>query len=287
MQETTSIGLCFRHGPFWAAPNREKKGQTLLAHPTQDKLLAMKLTGMAKALAEQLTSDLYANLSFEERVGLLVDREMTERDNRRLKKRLENAKLRQTACLEDLDYKPRRGLDRAVIQQLSSCQWVRKAQNVFITGPTGVGKTYLACALAQKACREELDGVYHRAPLLLRDLSVAKGDGRYKRVLASLSKKRLLIMDDWGLAPLNDEQRRDLLELVEERYGRTSTIIVSQVPVDQWHQSIGDPTLADAILDRIIHNAYQITLQGETMRKRYATIPEISQEGGDKNSHLV
>lgn len=259
----------------------------MLKHPTVEKLHFLNLNGMAKALSEQAnTSELYAAMSFEERLGLLVDREMTEQDSRRLASRLKNAKLRQSACLEDLDFRTPRGLDRSVIQQLSSCQWVRKALNVFITGPTGVGKTYLACALTQKACREGFDGYYLRATTMFQDLALAKADGRYKKLLASLAKKRLLVLDDWGLAPLNDEQRRDLLELVEERHGRGSTVIVSQVPVDKWHQSIGDPTLADAILDRIIHNAYKIELKGPTVRPKYATKAEVEGEGGDKTGHL-
>lgn len=257
----------------------------MLTHPTQDKLLELNLTGMAKALTDQRQSDLYDAMSFEERLGLLVDREMTERENRRLKTRLNGAKLREAACLEDLDYKHRRNLDRALVQQLATCMWLRKAYNVFITGPTGVGKTYLACALAQKACREGYDTLYLRASLLFQDLAVAKGDGRYKRLLAGLSKKRLLVLDDWGLAPLTDEQRRDLLELVEERHGRGSTVIVSQVAVEKWHDSIGDPTLADAILDRIIHNAYRIDLKGETVRPHYVR-KRAEQEGGDKSEHL-
>lgn len=257
----------------------------MLTHPTHDKLLTLNLTGMAKAFAEQMDSELYAPMSFEERFGLMVDRELTEKDNRRLKTRLSGAKLRQSASLEDLDFKHRRNLDRAVIQQLASCAWIQKAYNVFITGATGVGKTYLACALAQKACREGYDALYVRAPLLFQDLAVAKGDGRYKRLIASYGKKRLLVLDDWGLAPLNDEQRRDLLELVEDRHGRGSLVIVSQVSVEHWHQSIGDPTLADAILDRIIHNAYRIDLKGDTVRPHYVR-QEAKQEGGDKGEHL-
>lgn len=257
----------------------------MLTHPTQDKLLTLNLTGMAKAFAEQLESELYSPMSFEERFGLMVDRELTEKDNRRLKTRLSGARLRQEASLEDLDFKHRRNLDRAMIQQLANCNWIRKAYNVFITGATGVGKTYLACALAQKACREGLDTLYVRAPLLFQDLAVSKGDGRYKRLLASFGKKRLLVLDDWGLAPLNDEQRRDLLELVEDRHGRGSLVIVSQVSVEHWHQSIGDPTLADAILDRIIHNAYRIDLKGDTVRPHYVR-QRAKQEGGDKGEHL-
>lgn len=258
-----------------------------MKHPTVEKLHVLNLSGMAKALSEHAAApELYADMGFEERLGLLVDREMTEQDNRRLASRLKSAKLRQSACLEDLDYRTPRGLDRSVIQQLSTCQWVRKALNVFITGPTGVGKTYLACALTQKACREGFDCYYLRATTMFQDLAMAKADGRYKRLLASLSKKRILVLDDWGLSPLNDEQRRDLLELVEERHGRGSTVIVSQVPVDKWHQSIGDPTLADAILDRIIHNAYKIELKGPTVRPKYAAKAEVEGEGGDKTGHL-
>lgn len=257
----------------------------MLTHPTQDKLLDLNLTGMAAALAEQRESDLYTPLSFEERLGLLVDREATERENRRLKTRLSGAKLREQACLEDLNFKHRRNLDRAMVQKLATSDWIKKAYNVFITGSTGVGKTYLACALAQKACREGYDTLYLRSTLLFQDLAMAKADGRYKRLLASLAKKRLLVLDDWGLAPLNDEQRRDLLELVEERHGRGSMIIVSQVAIDQWHQSIGDPTLADAILDRIIHNAYRVELKGETVRPHYVR-QRAAEEGGDKTEHL-
>lgn len=257
----------------------------MLTHPIRDKLLDLNLNGMAHAFNEQLDSDLYGQMSFEERFGLLVDREQTDRDNRRLKTRLSGAKLRQEACIEDLNFKHPRNLDRSLIQQLAGGAWLKRAYNVFITGATGVGKTYLACALAQKACREGLDTLYVRSPLLFQDLAVAKGDGRYKRLLASLCKKRLLVLDDWGLAPLNDEQRRDLLELVEDRHGRGSMIIVSQVPVEKWHDAIGDPTLADAILDRIIHNAYRIDLKGETVRPHYVR-QRAKQEGGDKGEHL-
>lgn len=242
----------------------------MLTHPVADKLRELNLEGMAKALEEQRQSDLYDPMSFEERLALMVDREATERDNRRLSRRLRNAKLRYPeACIEDLNLKLPRSLDRSVIQQLASCQWVRNAYNVFITGATGVGKTYLACALAQKACREGFDSLYLRTTPLFQDLALAKADGRYKRLLAGLARERLIILDDWGLAPLGDEQRRDLLEIVEDRHGRVSTIILSQVPVDKWHQSIGDPTLADAILDRIIHSAIQIAMTGDTVRPHY------------------
>lgn len=251
----------------------------MFTHPTDEKLRELNLAGMAKALAEQRQSDIYDSMSFEERFALLVDREATERDNRRLGRRIQGAKLREDACIEDLNFKLRRNLDRSVIQQLSTSQWVRKAYNVFITGATGVGKTFLACALTQKACRDGFDSLYLRTPLLFQDLALAKADGRYRKLLASLAKKRLLALDDWGLAPLSDEQRRDLLEIVEDRHGRAALIIVSQVPVEKWHQSIGDPTLADAILDRIVHCAIRIDMTGDTVRPHYF---KVKYEKGDE-----
>lgn len=234
----------------------------------------MKLSGMALALREQMGNPSFTDLSFEERLGLLVDREMTERESKRLKTRLKSAKLRQSACLEDVDLNPSRGLDRSLLRQLADCQWIRQTYNVFITGPTGVGKTYLACALAQQACRMGYSAYYARTPKLFQELALGKGDGRYTRLLTALAKKDLLVLDDWGLAPLTDEQRRDLLEIVEDRHGRRSTVIASQVSVEQWYQSIGDPTLADAILDRIVHQAYQFNLKGDSMRKKRSITTE-------------
>ena len=240
----------------------------MLKHPTLDKPQALKFTGMAAALTDQMAMPDIDDLSFEERLGLLVDREMTERENRRLTSRLRRAKLRHNAALEDIDYQHARGLDKGLIQSLAACQWVREHLNVLITGPTGVGKTWLGCALAQKACREGYTAQYIRLTRLLRELMIAKGDGRYPRLLANLAKVDVLILDDWGLMKLSAENRRDLLEVLEDRHGRRSTVATSQLPIEKWHAVIGDPTLADAILDRLVHNAYKINLRGESMRKR-------------------
>ena len=240
----------------------------MLNHPTLDKLEALRFNGMVKALTEQMAVPDIEDLSFEERLGLLVDREMTEREDRRLKTRLRQAKLRQSACVEDIDYRQPRGLDKSLILDLAGCQWIKRHLNIMITGPTGVGKTWIACALAQKACREGYRALYLRLPKLLQELPIAKGDGTYIKLLARLAKIDVLILDDWGLSKLMAEQRRDLLEILEDRYDSRSTIVTSQLPVDKWHDIIGDPTLADAILDRLVHNAYKINLRGESMRKR-------------------
>ena len=244
----------------------------MLKHPTLDKLHALKLTGMAAALADQSATPDITDLSFEERLGLLVDREMTERDNRRMTSRLRRAKLRHNAILEDMDYRYSRGLDKGLVQSLASCQWVKEHLNVLITGPTGVGKTWLACALAHKACREGYTAQYVRLTRLLRELTIAKGDGQYSKLLTSLAKVDVLILDDWGLMKLSAENRRDLLEVLEDRHGRRSTIATSQLPIEEWHGIIGDATLADAILDRLVHNAYKINLRGESMRKQQAKL---------------
>ena len=246
----------------------------MLKHPTLDKLHALKLTGMAAALADQSATPDITDLSFEERLGLLVDREMTERDNRRMSSRLRRAKLRHAAILEDIDYWNSRGLDKGLVQSLASCQWVKEHLNVLITGPTGVGKTWLACALAHKACREGYTAQYVRLTRLLRELTIAKGDGQYSKLLTSLAKVDVLILDDWGLMKLSAENRRDLLEVLEDRHGRRSTIATSQLPIEEWHGVIGDATLADAILDRLVHNAYKINLRGESMRKRQAKLTD-------------
>ena len=244
----------------------------MLKHPTLDKLHALKLTGMAAALEDQSATPDITDLSFEERLGLLVDREMTERDNRRMSSRLRRAKLRHAAILEDIDYRNSRGLDKGLVQSLASCQWVKEHLNVLITGPTGVGKTWLACALAHKACREGYTAQYVRLTRLLRELTIAKGDGQYSKLLTSLAKVDVLILDDWGLMKLSAENRRDLLEVLEDRHGRRSTIATSQLPIEEWHGVIGDATLADAILDRLVHNAYKINLRGESMRKQQAKL---------------
>ena len=244
----------------------------MLHHPTVDKLQALRFTGMLKALQEQQHLPDIDSLSFEERLGLLVDREITEREDRRLQTRLRKAQLKHQAAIEDIDYRAPRGLDKALMRQLSHCQWLKEGLNLIIHGPTGVGKTWIACALAHKACREGFSAHYLRLPRLFEALHLAHGDGRYHKLMSGFAKTDLLILDDWGLAKLNAEQRRDLLELLDDRHGHRSAIVTSQIPVDHWHDIIADPTLADAILDRLVHNAYRINLKGGSMRKRKANL---------------
>jgi DNA replication protein DnaC len=248
----------------------------MLLHPTLATLQTLRLSGMYRALEEQLRVPEFQTLSFEERLGLLLDREVTERANRRLHTRLKNARLRQAACLEDIDYRPARGLDKVLLAPLSACHWVRDHLNLLITGPCGVGKTYLACALAQQACREGYTARYLRLPRLLQELTFAKGDGRYGKLLTDFAKTDVLVLDDWGLAPLTADQRRDLLELIEDRHNSRSTVVTSQLPVAHWHDYLGDPTLADAILDRLVHNAYKLTLTGDSMRKITAKLTALA-----------
>ena len=240
----------------------------MLNHPTLDKLRILKLTGMLQALTDQQHHPDIDPLSFEERLGLLVDREITEREDRRLSHRLRQARLRQNACLEDLDFTANRGLDKALINSLQNSQWIKKHRNILITGPTGVGKSWIACALAQKACRDGYTALYQRLPRLFNALPLAKGDGSYSKLLTRFAKIDVLLLDDWGLTKMTAEQRRDLLEILEDRYGSRSTLVTSQLPLDQWHSIIGDSTLADAIMDRLVHNAYKITLKGESLRKQ-------------------
>ena len=227
----------------------------MLRHPTLEKLSTLRLTGMVTALQEQLQLPDMGSLSFEERLGLLVDRELTDRENRRLQSRLRQAKLRQAATLEDLDYRVPRGFDKPLLTTLATTQWVRDHHNVLITGPTGVGKPWLACALAHAACRQGYRVQYIRFPRLWRELAIARGDGRYPKLLATLAKLDLLVLDDFGLAPLTDDHRRDFLELLEDRHGTRASIVTSQLPLEHWHAVICEPTLADAILDRLVHNA--------------------------------
>ena len=242
----------------------------MLHHPTLDKLSALRLTGMCTALQEQHATPAIDSLGFEERLGLLADRELTERENRRLQTLLRQARLKQSACLEDLDTRTPRGLDNGLVTQLATGQWIREGLNLLILGPTGVGKTWIACALAQQACRQGMTTRYLRAPRLFEELRIAHADGRYAKLMATYAKTDLLVLDDWGLGGLDATARRDLLELLDDRHGQRSTLVTSQLPVEHWHEIIGDTTLADAILDRLVHSAYRITLKGESMRKQKA-----------------
>jgi DNA replication protein DnaC len=227
---------------------------------------------MAEALKEQWSQPAVSDLSFEERFGMLVDAQHLFKENKRMKRLLESAKLKLPASMEDIDYRTPRGLDKSVMLSLGTCEWIERHQNVIVIGPTGSGKTFLSCALAHKACRKGLSAFYMRTPKLSYALAIARADGSYTRTLMRLAKARVLILDDFGLSPLTDPERRDLLEVIEDRHGTVSTIIASQLPVDHWHEMIGDPTIADAILDRVVHNAHRIHLKGESMRKRKASL---------------
>ena len=244
----------------------------MLTMPTLDRLRELKFHGMAKSFQEQLQSSEYAELSFEERLGLMIDREKTERENRRFKTRLTRAKIRQQACLEDLDYSPSRGFDKSFMKSLSTCQWMRDHLNLLMDGPTGSGKSFLASAFAHKACREGFKVLYFRAPRLFEDLALAHGDGRYPKLMNAIAKAHLIVIDDWGLSKMTDPQQRDFLEVLEDRDGIHSTLIASQIPSSHWHELMDNPTVADAILDRLIHNAYKINLKGESMRKKKSTL---------------
>jgi DNA replication protein DnaC len=242
----------------------------LLIHPTLEQLRQLGLAGMARAFEELADNARGAELDHAEWLGLLLDREMADRQDRQLRARLRYARLRHNAAVEDVDYRTTRGLDRALFQKLALGSWIKEQQNLIIVGPSGVGKSWLACALGHRACRDNLSVLYQRIPRLFSDLALARGDGRYARLMRAIGGVKLLILDDWGLEPLTAEQRHDLLEIVEDRYGRGATLITSQIPVDRWHDLIGDPTLADAILDRVVHNAHRIQLRGESLRRKKA-----------------
>jgi DNA replication protein DnaC len=244
----------------------------MLLHPLLEQLGHLRLKGMVKALETQLQQPDITSLNFEERLGLLVSHEITVRENQRLSNRLRNAKLKQPACMENIDYKERRGLDKSLMLKLSEASWIKEHHNLLLTGPTGTGKSYISCALAHKACLKGYSARYVRIPRLFQELSIAKGDGRYTKLMTDFAKTDLLILDDWGLAPLTDEHRHDLLEMFDDRHQLRSTIVTSQLPVSLWHEMMGDNTLADAILDRLVHNAYKINLTGGSMRKKAALI---------------
>lgn len=253
-------------------------------HGTLERLHALRLPGMAAAFGEQLNSSAAAELPFDERLALLLEREVTYRDNRRLQRLLKEARLALPAAApEDIDFRAPRGLDRSVLLRLGSADWVRQRQVVLILGPTGVGKSYLGCALGQVACRHGLTTRYFRLGRLLHALSLARADGSYPKTLIKLARTDLLILDDWGLAPLSDSERHDLLELLEDRYQKRATLVTSQLPLEHWHEYIGNPTLADAILDRLVHGAHILTLKGGSMRKRMAA-GEVSTPVSDQQS---
>jgi DNA replication protein DnaC len=242
----------------------------MLQQPLLEQLRALKLFGMAEALAQQLAQPQTHDLAFEERLALLVECEQLARDNRRLTRLLSAAKLRVNACVEDIDYRHPRGLQRAQMASLASCEWIDQHHNLCLTGPTGCGKTWLACALGNQACRRGLPVRYVRLPRLLEQLRIAHGDGSWARLMGQFKRTDLLILDDWGLNKLSAPQRNDLLELIEDRHGLRATLIASQLPVEHWHELIGEATLADAILDRLLHNAHRLTLTGESMRRSAA-----------------
>jgi len=241
----------------------------MLNQQTLEKLRALRLHGMAEAFRAQSEQAGISELSFEERYALLVDQQWNWRQNRALERSLSKARLRHRASVEDLDFRTPRGLDRALLRSLTQdSAWVREHQNIFLLGPTGIGKSFLACALAEKACRDGFTALYTRAAQLFRDLALARADGSLRSLLARLARLDVLVVDDWVMAPLADAERRDFLEICEDRYQQRAMILTSQLPVAKWHEQIGDPTLADSILDRLVHNAHRLEMRGESMRKK-------------------
>lgn len=253
----------------------------MIHEETIQKLLELKLRAMAQALRDLVTSPPGNKLSFEEQLGLLVEREWTERHNQQLARRLKQAKLGMSACLEDVWCDPARGLDKSTVRTLATCQWVRAKQNVIAVGATGVGKSYIGAALAQAACRNGFRALRARVPRLLHELAVARGDGTYVTALQRLANMHVLVLDDFLIGPLKDTERRDLLEVLEDRYGRASTVITSQVPTKNWHEALADPTIADAICDRLVHNAHVLALRGPSGRKKKGLGTEAEEK--DKN----
>lgn len=242
----------------------------MLTQQTLTRLRALKLFGLADAFTQQLEQPPTQALAFEERLALLVEREMTYRENRRLQSLLRAAKLRQSACVEDIDYRHPRGLDRALVSTLSNGDWIRAHHNLHITGPTGTGKSWLACAFGHQACRQGLSVRYERTGRLLDQLRVARGDGSYPKLLRQLARVELLILDDFGLKPLTQSERHDLLEVIEDRHGVRSTLLTSQLPIRNWHEYLNEPTVADALLDRLLNGAHRLELSGDSLRKKNA-----------------
>ncbi|MBN1549957.1 IS21-like element helper ATPase IstB [bacterium] len=246
----------------------------MLQQPLINKLMELRLDGMVRALQEQMESSQYEAFSFLDRLGLMIDREMVHRDNKRLQTRLKKARLRYNATIEDIDFRAPRGLDKQMILFLSNCQWIRERQNCIIIGPTGVGKTYLANALANRACRDGYTAQYARISVLVEDLTIARADGRYRSLMHAYARTDMLILDDWGLIGMTEDERRIIFDVIEDRAELKSTIIVSQIPIEKWHTIIGDFTLGDALLDRIVHSSHKIILKGESLRKKKKALSE-------------
>ena len=241
----------------------------MLTNQTREALLALRLPGMARAYGEQLDNPTTQSMGFDDRLGLMVDVELAQREKRRIDRLLKNAKLKaQTACPEDIDFSAQRGIDKRQVMDLLTCQWIQRGQHVVITGPTGTGKTWLGCALGKEAARKGYSMVYYRMPRLLEEMEVAHADGSLPAMRTRLAKARLLILDDWGVSPITDRGRQDLLEAIDDRIPGGSVLITSQLPVDVWHDYLGEPTIADAILDRLLHNKHAITLKGDSMRRK-------------------
>jgi DNA replication protein DnaC len=251
----------------------------MLNEQTLEKLYSMKLNGMADAFKDQLAQPGIHDLSFEERFAFLVDQLWTWKEDLRMQTLLRNAKLRDNACIEDIDYKVPRGIDKSVILSLSGCDWIRNAQNLIITGPTGVGKTYLSCALANQACRKGYSSFYKRSSRLFQELIISRVDGTYPKLMNKISKTKVLIIDDFLITPMKEKDRKDLLEVIEDRHGLASTIISTQIPMENWFEAIGDPTISDAVLDRLIHNSHKINLKGESMRKIRSSLTKKTKSG--------